>query len=253
MEDLFVIYFLLSFLCLLIGFLGGMMGIALGSVRLPIIIFFGFEPIIASSTNLIAVIFGSISGLIPAIKQKRVPIKSSMKIAFPSIIAAFLGGYYAVHFSERFIIITISICLFISGLVLFFNNSYEQEDNLNQGKLNSIKELFLGIFIAYFGGLIGIALGVLRVPALVYFLKMNIKTAGGVNLLLTVFIGSAAFLGHSFAGVIDYNLIFVVVLPTMIGMYLGSRKVMDLNQKFLNKFVGIFLVLLSLIFSIRFI
>ena len=229
------------------------MGIALGSGRLPIIIFFGFEPIIASSTNLIAVIFGSISGLIPAIKQKRVPIKSSMKIAFPSIIAAFLGGYFAVHFSERFIIITISICLFISGLVLFFNNSYEQEDNLNQGKLNSIKELFLGIFIAYFGGLIGIALGVLRVPALVYFLKMNIKTAGGVNLLLTVFIGSAAFLGHSFAGVIDYNLIFVVVLPTMIGMYLGSRKVMDLNQKFLNKFVGIFLVLLSLIFSIRFI
>ena len=81
--------------------------------------------------------------------------------------------------------------------ILFFNNSYEQEDNLNQGKLNSIKELFLGIFIAYFGGLIGIALGVLRVPALVYFLKMNIKTAGGVNLLLTVFIGSAAFLGHS--------------------------------------------------------
>ena len=198
-------------------------------------------------------IFGSISGLIPAIKQKRVPIKSSMKIAFPSIIAAFLGGYYAVHFSERFIIITISICLFISGLVLFLNNSYEQEDNLNQGKLNSIKELFLGIFIAYFGGLIGIALGVLRVPALVYFLKMNIKTAGGVNLLLTVFIGSAAFLGHSFAGVMDYKLIFVVVLPTIIGMYLGSRKVMDLNQKFLNKFVGIFLVLLSLIFSIRFI
>ena len=122
------------------------MGIALGSVRLPIIIFFGFEPIIASSTNLIAVIFGSISGLIPAIKQKRVPIKSSMKIAFPSIIAAFLGGYYAIHFSEKFIIITISICLFISGLVLFLNNSYEQEDNLNQGKLNSIKELFLGVF-----------------------------------------------------------------------------------------------------------
>ena len=229
------------------------MGIALGSVRLPIIIFFGFEPIIASSTNLIAVIFGSISGLIPAIKQKRVPIKSSMKIAFPSIIAAFLGGYYAIHFSERFIIITISICLFISGLVLFFNNSYDQEDNLNQGKFNSIKEIFLGVFIAYFGGLIGIALGVLRVPALVYFLKMNIKTAGGVNLLLTVFIRSAEFLAHSFAGVINYNLIFVVVLPTIIGMYLGSRKVMDLNQNFLNKFVGIFLVLLSLIFSIRFI
>ena len=131
--------------------------------------------------------------------------------------------------------------------------SYEKEDSFNKGKFNSIKELFLGVFIAYFGGLIGIALGVLRVPALVYFLKMNFKTAGGVNLLLTVFIGSAAFLGHSFAGVINYNLIFVVVLPTIIGMYLGSRKVMDLNQNFLNKFVGIFLVLLSLIFSIKFI
>ena len=52
-----------------------------------------------------------------------------------------------------------------------------------------VKAVLPGIFwvTIIFGGLIGIALGVLRVPALVYFLKMNIKTAGGVNLLLTVF------------------------------------------------------------------
>ena len=94
MEYSINIYIFLSVICLLIGFLGGFLGIALGAVRLPIIIILGIEPILAASTNLLAVIFGSTAALIPAIKQNRVPIKSSFRIAIPSMIAAFLGGYF---------------------------------------------------------------------------------------------------------------------------------------------------------------
>ena len=66
----------------------------------------------------------------------------------------------------------------------------------------------------------GLALGVLRVPALVYFLRMNIKAAGGINLFLSVLVGVSAYLGHSFLGNLII-LVLCVVCPTIIGMYFG--------------------------------
>lgn len=239
----------MSIICLLIGFLGGFLGIALGAIRLPVIIILGIEPIIAASTNLLAVIFGSFAGLIPAIKQGRVPLKSSLVISIPSMIAAFLGGYYAFQIPELYLIIIMIICLIISGLVMTF---YKISDTKNDTQSNgSIREFFIGILISYFGGTVGLALGVLRVPAFVYFLKMNIKTAGGINLLLSILVGISAYLGHSFSGDLDYYLIVSIVLPTILGMYFGSRFVKIVDDKQLRKILGLTLLILSVILFVR--
>ena len=106
--------------------------------------------------------------------------------------------------------------------------------------------------VSYFGGIVGLALGVLRVPALVYFLKMNIKTAGGINLFLSVLVGISAYLGHSFSGNFDYILIFCVVFPTILGMYFGSKFVQIANQDQLRKLLGVILILLAIFMTIRF-
>ena len=249
MELSIYIYITLFILCSLIGFFGGLLGIALGAVRLPIIIFLGVEPIIAASTNLLAVIFGSTAGLFPAIKQKRVPIKSSINIAIPSMIAAFFGGYFAVNISEFFLLLIIIICLIISGTVMIF---YKAEAKvITNDKKSRLKELLVGVLVSYFGGIVGLALGVLRVPALVYFLRMNIKTAGGINLFLSVLVGVSAYLGHSFSGKFDYILVFCVVFPTIIGMYFGSKFVQIANHEQLRILLGVILILLSLFKTLR--
>ena len=110
----------------------------------------------------------------------------------------------------------------------------------------------MGVLVSYFGGIVGLALGVLRVPALVYFLKMNIKTAGGINLFLSVLVGISAYLGHSFSGNFDYILIFCVVFPTILGMYFGSKFVQIANQDQLRKLLGVILILLAIFMTIRF-
>ena len=250
MELSIYIYLVLLVLCSLIGFLGGLLGIALGAIRLPLIIFLGVEPIIAASTNLLAVIFGSLAGLFPAIKQKRVPIRSTLNIAFPSMLAAFLGGYFASNIAEIYLLIIIIACLIISGLVMIFYQIDSKE--LKNDNKSTAKEISVGVVVSYFGGIVGLALGVLRVPALVYFLKMNIKTAGGINLFLSVLVGISAYLGHSFSGNFDYILIFCVVFPTILGMYFGSKFVQIANQDQLRKLLGVILILLAIFMTIRF-
>jgi len=249
MEYSVYIYLILSIVCLFVGFLGGFLGIALGAVRLPIILLLGIEPIIAASTNLLAVIFGSFAGLIPAIKQNRVPIKSSLLISVPSMIAAFLGGYFAFQIPELALVIIMIFCLVLSGLVMTFYRIKEYDTN--QLKKNSFKAVLVGILISYFGGTVGLALGVLRVPAFVYFLKMNIKNAGGINLFVSILVGLSAYAGHSFSGGVDYILISSIVSPTIIGMYFGSRFVKIANDNQLRKALGITLLILSVVLLIR--
>ena len=165
------------------------------------------------------------------------------------MIAAFLGGYYAFQIPELYLIIIMIICLIISGLVMTF---YKISDTKNNTQSNgSIREFFIGILISYFGGTVGLALGVLRVPAFVYFLKMNIKTAGGINLLLSILVGISAYLGHSFSGDLDYYLIVSIVLPTILGMYFGSRFVKIVDDKQLRKILGLTLLILSVILFVR--
>tara|TARA_B100001142_G_C13912653_1_gene492241 strand:- start:19 stop:423 length:405 start_codon:yes stop_codon:yes gene_type:complete len=115
-----------------------------------------------------------------------------------------------------------------------------------------VKEFFVSIIISYFGGIVGLALGVLRVPAFVYFLRMNIKTAGGINLFLSVLVGISAYLGHSFSGKFDYMLVICVVFPTIIGMYFGSKFVRIANQDQLRRLLGIILLILSIFILLRF-
>jgi len=249
MEYSFYIYLILTTVCLFVGFLGGFLGIALGAVRLPIIILLGIEPIIAASTNLLAVIFGSTAGLIPAIKQNRVPVKSSLVISIPSMVAAFLGGYFAFQIPEFFLLVIMIFCLVLSGLVMTFYKITEYDNNKTQKHF--LKEAFVGLIISYLGGTVGLALGVLRVPAFVYFLKMNIRTAGGINLLVSILVGISAYAGHSFSGSLDYLLIICIVFPTVIGMYFGSRFVKIANDNHLRKALGITLLILSIVLVIR--
>ena len=104
-----------------------------------------------------------------------------------------------------YLLIIIIACLIISGLVMIFYRIDSKE--LKNDNKSTAKEILVGVVVSYFGGIVGLALGVLRVPALVYFLKMNIKTAGGINLFLSVLVGISAYLGHSFSGNFDYILI----------------------------------------------
>ena len=85
------------------------------------------------------------------------------------MIAAFLGGYFAFQIPELYLIIIMIICLIISGLVMTF---YKISDTKNNTQTKgSIREFFVGILISYFGGTVGLALGVLRFQLLFYFLK----------------------------------------------------------------------------------
>jgi len=242
---------------LVVGIVGGIVGIALGVVRLPVMTAIGLDPLIAASTNLLVSVLGSVAGSWPAILQNRIVFRVVVIIGIPAVIGSFIGGLYADHVS-RVVLLTIvalllvwsSVAMIIRALAELRNRTESGEDDptAGRGELNPktvARESVLGLGIGVIGGAVGLALGVLRMPALVHVLKMKPALAAGTNLALTILVGLSGFTGHLISGRVDWLLAAAVGLPAMVGMFAGSRLGGDVDPTKLRLAVGVVLLIVS--------
>ena len=248
----------LAIISLIVGVVGGIVGIALGVVRLPVMTALGVDPLIAASTNLFVSVLGSLAGSWPAILQNRIVYRVVLVIGIPAIGGSFVGGLYA-DFVSRTVLLTIvallivwsSTMMIIRAVTELRSSDVYVEDNdpeTGRGDLNNktvTRESFVGFGIGLIGGAVGLALGVLRMPALIHVLKMKPSLAAGTNLALTILVGSSGFTGHLLRGRVDWMLVTIIGVPAMIGMFAGSKMGGNVDSTKLRLVVGIVLLTVS--------
>ncbi len=253
----------LAVMSLLVGIIGGIVGIALGVVRLPVMTAVGLDPLMAASTNLFVSVLGSVAGSWPAILQNRIVFRVVIVIGIPAIAGSFAGGLYADLVSRMILLLIVALLLVWSSLMMIVRAVAELRDRSSsdedadarsgRGDLNSktvVRESVLGFGIGLMGGAVGLALGVLRMPALVHVLKMKPSLAAGTNLALTILVGTSGFTGHLISGRVDWLLVSVIGIPAMIGMFVGSRMTGTVDAAKLRLVLGIVLLAVSpLVFS----
>jgi hypothetical protein len=144
-----------------------------------------------------------------------------------------------------------SLMMIVRAVAELRNRSLSDEDadaRSGRGDLNSktvVRESVLGFGIGLMGGAVGLALGVLRMPALVQVLKMKPSLAAGTNLALTILVGTSGFTGHLISGRVDWLLVSVIGIPAMIGMFAGSRMTGTVDAAKLRLVLGIVLLSVS--------
>lgn len=248
----------LAVMSLIVGIVGGIVGIALGVVRLPVMTAIGIDPLIAASTNLFVSVLGSVAGSWPAILQNRIVFRVVVVIGIPAIAGSFVGGLYADIVSRTVLLTIVALLLVWSSSMMILramseikNRTISSEDAdpaIGRGDLSPrtvARESFVGFGIGVIGGAVGLALGVLRMPALIHVLKMKPSLAAGTNLALTILVGSSGFTGHLLRGRVDWLLVSAIGIPAMIGMFAGSRMGGDVDPARLRLVVGIVLLAVS--------
>lgn len=107
--------------------------------------------------------------------------------------------------------------------------------------------LGIGIAAGILAGLVGIAGGVLIVPALVYFLGFNQKLAQGTSLaVLLPPSGALAFYQYYRTGNVDLRMAALIFLGLMLGGWLGASWAQHLPNETLRKGFAVFLILTGL-------
>ena len=112
--------------------------------------------------------------------------------------------------------------------------------------INSVSILLIiGLIAGFFSGLIGIGGGIIIVPALVYILSMDQKTAQGTTLFMFP-IGLLAVLNYYKAGNTDYKSAAIMATTFIIGAYFGGKSAIAIDTKLIKQIFGIFIILIGI-------
>lgn len=254
---------LMSAISLAVGLSGGVVGIALGVIRLPMLTLFGVDPLIAAGTNLMISVMGSTIGTLEAFFDKRVVPTVVFAMGGPAIVGAFIGGYFADVVPIWILLTVVTLLMGWSALFLIFwslrimriRRRYPSartrramtgsgNDELELDMKQASREGVAGFVIGLIGGAVGLVLGVLRMPALLA-MKMDPHKAAGTNLAITVLVGISGFVGHLLKGGVDWHLIAIVGIPGVLGMYVGTRLANRFDAAGLRLVVGIVVLIVA--------
>ena len=229
---------ILTFVSFCVGILGGFVGLALGTMRLPALLLMGMAAPTAGGTNILVSALSSLTGAVRHLREGRVDPRIVLVMGVPAFVGAFVGGFGSGRVPE-------ALLLFLAGLLVFWQGIEFIVLVRNRGRGNPggqhlfgddlvgapgifsrnriVAEGSIGLGVGVLGGAVGLILGSIRLPALIRILRVDPRIAAGTNLFIGFIMGSVGWVGHVVQGQVDYPLLVLMGGAAMAGSYYGAR------------------------------
>jgi uncharacterized membrane protein YfcA len=226
--------------CFLVALAGGLVGLVLGNIRLPVLLFAATSPAAAGGANIAVSGLAAAAASIAHIRAGRVDWRLVAWMLPPSVLGAIGGGAAAAYVPADALRIVIGSALLLFGVDLLRPRrggtmpAPRAEPDVRAAILS-------GAVIGVLGGLIGLILGSLRMPALIRWVGEEPAQAVGTNLVVGVAVGAAGLVGH-LPGGIDWTLLEVGAAGSIPGALIGSRLTGRLSPGNLLRAVGVILL-----------
>lgn len=211
---------------LAVGLLGGFVGLALGTMRLPAMLLMGMAAPTAGGTNILVSSISSIFGAIRHIREGRVNFRLVLIMGGPAFAGAFIGGFLGGRVSETILLSAAGLLVLWQGIELRMRGRavVAADDFVTE---YSGKRMVLGggmgLAVGLLGGAVGLILGSIRLPALIRILKVDPRIAAGTNLVIGFVMGSLGWVGHAIKGDVDYQLLILMGAAAAVGSYFGAK------------------------------
>jgi hypothetical protein len=227
------------------GYVGSMLGLVLGTLRLPLIVAATGSPLAAAGTNIAISAAAAGAGAVRHAREGRVDWRIVAWMAPPSVAGAVVGALLADDVSERLLYAAIAAVLVWSGVDL----ALRPVRALARERLRLWPAVLSGVAIGALGGAVGVILGTLRMPALVRGVGMDVKRAAGTNLVVGFLLGVAAFATYATASLIDWPALAAGLAGGIPGGWLGARATGRIDENVLRVALGVVLVLVGAVFA----
>ncbi len=238
------------------GLIGGMSGLALGTMRLPVMLFLGIDPLVAAGTNMGVGLLGSVAASWEHLRSRRVVFHIVFLLGLPTIAGAFVGARFADVVPTWLLLFCVSGLIFWSAFNLIVravssDRAVEGEaasTESEQGrKLYSrlARDGAVGLAIGVLGGAVGLILAMLRMPTLINLMKLSPGQAVGTNTVIGVLIGLSGFGGHLINSNVSWPLLAVMGGAASVFFFLGAMFTGAVSPARLRILIGIILLALA--------
>ena len=248
-------------LAIIIGIVTGGITSLIGASGVMIIVpvltmFFHVSAHCAIGTSLFVDVIASIAVSYTYFKNGNIEIKSGIWIAVASIAGAQLGTLFSSQIKEGPLSEMFGVILIISGGGLIVK-SYREKDEPKESKKRFkkrwqkiVSSIIIGIGIGILSGLFGAGGGVMILLALIMIMSYPLHKAIGTSTLIMAMTALSSTIGYAYRGNIDLILGCFLSVGAVIGGILGSKYANSVNEKALQKVVGVCFMCLGIVMTV---
>lgn len=243
--------------CFVVAAAGGLAGLVLGNIRLPATLLVTSSAAAGGGANLLISAAAAGAASVTHVRAGNVNWRLFAWMAPPSIAGAVLGGYLAGVIDEDLLLVCIAAVLLYSGLdLLRWRPRTAPAAQRGPGEpgprdFNRSAAVLSGTLIGVLGGLVGLILGTLRMPALLRFVGERVRSAVGTNLTVGVCVGIAGALGHLPSVAPDWRIAAVGAAASIPGAVLGARLTGRLSERQLVRAIGAVLLVAAAVMALQ--
>jgi uncharacterized membrane protein YfcA len=242
-------YVLLAVWCFAVALAGGLVGLVLGNIRLPAVLLVASSPGAGTGANIGISAAAAATASIAHLRAGRVNWRLFAWMAPPSIVGGLIGGYISGVLPGDILLFGIALVLFYSAYQLL-RKPVPTPRAGGERVLDLPAAVVTGFVIGLLGGIVGLILGSLRMPALVRIVGETPALAVGTNVTIGFFVGVAGVIGHLPSESPDWDVLAVGAAASIPGALLGSRLTGRLSDEELLRAVGIILVIAGIAMTI---
>ena len=231
----------------LAGYVGSMLGLVLGTLRLPLLVAITGSPLAAAGTNIAISAASAGAGALRHLRERHVDWRIVAWMAPPSIIGAIAGAFLADDVSERVLYGAIAAVLLWSGIDLALRPVKPRP----RARLRLWPAVASGLGIGALGGAVGVILGTLRMPALVRGVGLDVRRAAGTNLVVGFLLGVAGFAAQAAVFHVDWAILAAGLAGALPGGWLGAGATGRIDENLLRIALGAVLALVGAVFAFQ--
>jgi uncharacterized membrane protein YfcA len=224
--------------CFAVAVGGGLVGLVLGNIRLPATLLAASGAAAGAGANLAISAIAAATAAAVHIRAGRINWRLFAWMAPPSILGAVAGGLLGGALPDTPLLLCIAAILFYSAYELF----KPKPRAAPREELDVRAAVLSGAGIGVLGGIVGLILGSLRMPALLRLVGETPQRAVGTNVAVGLLVGVAGALAHLPGAAPDLDLILVGGAASIPGALIGSRLTGRLSEAQLIRAIAVVLV-----------
>ena len=250
-------------LAVFIGFCLGLIGGGGSILVIPVlVIFFGIDPVPATTYSLCIVGLTALAGAVGQVRNSNVDYSKLLQFGITSVLSLFIVRRWimplipeTIFRSDSFLLsravlvmVCFSLLMLIAGIKMIKPGKLPQA----AGQNNPVRLALQGIITGAITGFIGIGGGFIIVPSLVLFAGLSMKKAIGTSLfIITVNCLVGLLTNISEVGNMDYNFLTLFCALTITGIIFGTWLTKYIPDKNLKPAFGWIIIGMSTIVFLR--
>jgi uncharacterized protein len=223
---------------------GGLVGLVLGNLRLPLVLLLASSPAAGAGANVAISGVAAMTSAGTHLRAGRLDRRLLVWMAPSSLAGGVVGGLISGVLPDRLLLGVIAVVV-LYGAIEVARYRGAAEIGEPGGRELLLKAAAIGFFVGVLGGVVGLILGSLRLPAMVRWVRVSPYAAVGTNAAVGVAVAIGGVLGHLPTG-IDWWVFAVGAAASIPGAYVGSTLTGRLDEKALLGAIAAILVVAGL-------